>query len=343
LGVLIRMYSILKKIIFLFEPEIAHHIIFTFLKFLNFLGILKLLAPKNSSKEKIVFNLKFKNPIGVAAGLDKNAEYINILDKLGFGFIEVGTLTPRPQPGNSKPRIFRLIKDKALINRFGFNNIGIDKAIINIKKSNYDGVLGINIGKNFDTPMENAIDDYLICFRKAYAFASYITINISSPNTKNLRDLQNTHNFSNLIRQIKSEQLKMSILHSKYVPFVVKISPDCTNEELDNICEILVENKVDGVITTNTTLLREGLKSEYKNEKGGLSGEPLKTYSLNAQKKIFNNLNGKIPIIGVGGIMNAKDGLERFSNGAELIQIYTGFIYQGNRLINELLKSITQK
>jgi dihydroorotate dehydrogenase len=337
------IYRIIRKLLFFLEPELAHNLVFKSLKFFNFIGILDFFRPKYKVSNKRVFNINFKNPIGVAAGLDKNAEYINIFDKLGFGFIEVGTLTPRPQPGNRKPRIFRLINEKAIINRFGFNNVGIDQALINIKKSNYQGVLGINIGKNFDTPTQEAIQDYLICFRKAYKFASYITINISSPNTKNLRELQNRDNFVILISQIKSEQSKLTKLHSKYVPFVVKISPDCSNEEIDNICKVLLANNVDGIIATNTTISRDGLNSKFKNEEGGLSGEPLKIKSLATQKRLYTKLRNKIPIIGVGGIMNGSDAKERFDNGADLIQIYSGFIYHGNNLIHELLESTPQR
>jgi len=337
------IYRIIRKFLFILEPELAHNLVFKFLKILNFIGILDFFRPKYKVSHKKVFNITFKNPIGVAAGLDKNAEYINIFDKLGFGFIEVGTLTPRPQPGNRKPRIFRLINEKAIINRFGFNNVGIDQALINIKNSKYQGVLGINIGKNFDTPTEEAIQDYLICFRKAYKFASYITINISSPNTKNLRELQNKDNFVILISQIKSEQSKLTKLHSKYVPFVVKISPDCSNEEIDNICEVLLANNVDGVIATNTTISRDGLNSKFMNEEGGLSGAPLKNKSLGTQKRLYAKLRNKIPIIGVGGIMTAADAKEKFDHGADLIQIYSGFIYRGSTLIHELLESTSQR
>jgi dihydroorotate dehydrogenase len=337
------IYKIIRKFLFILEPELAHNLVFKFLKILNFIGILDFFRPNYREGNKKVFNTTFKNLIGVAAGLDKNAEYINIFDKLGFGFIEVGTLTPRPQPGNRKPRIFRLINEKAIINRFGFNNVGIDQALINIKKSKYQGVLGINIGKNFDTPTEEAIEDYLICFRKAYKYASYITINISSPNTKNLRELQNKDYFVVLVSQIKNEQSKLTKLHSKYVPFVVKISPDCSNEEIDNICEVLLANNVDGVIATNTTISRDGLNSKFKNEEGGLSGAPLKNKSLDTQKRLYAKLRNKITIIGVGGIMTAADAKEKFDNGADLIQIYSGFIYRGNTLIHELLKSTSQK
>ena len=337
------IYRIIRKFLFILEPELAHNLVFKFLKILNFIGILDFFRPKYKVSHKKVFNITFKNPIGVAAGLDKNAEYINIFDKLGFGFIEVGTLTPRAQPGNRRPRIFRLINEKAIINRFGFNNVGIDQALINIKKSKYQGVLGINIGKNFDTPTEEAIQDYLICFRKAYKYASYITINISSPNTKNLRELQNKDNFVVLVSQIKNEQSKLTKLHSKYVPFVVKISPDCSNEEIDNICEVLLANNVDGVIATNTTISRDGLNSKFKNEEGGLSGAPLKNKSLDTQKRLYAKLRNKIPIIGVGGIMTAADAKEKFDNGADLIQIYSGFIYHGNNLIHELLEITSQR
>jgi dihydroorotate dehydrogenase len=285
--------------------------------------------------------LKFNNPVGLAAGLDKNAEYIDCLSNLGFGFIEVGTVTPRPQPGNSKPRSFRLTKEEGLINRFGFNNDGIDKAIENIQKSKFNGILGINIGKNFDTPINKAVNDYLVCFRKSYLYASYIVLNVSSPNTKNLRKLQEGKNLEELLKEIKEEQKKLYKKYGKYVPFLLKISPDNINSQLLFICKLLIKYKIDGVIATNTTSSRtEVSKSKKRNESGGLSGLPLRSRSLKTLKFLKLNLGGKVPIIGVGGVMSGGDGKEKIDNGADLIQIYSGLIFKGHKLIHELCRAI---
>jgi dihydroorotate dehydrogenase len=337
------MYFIFRKILFLFEPELAHHLVFTILKLLNYFKLLNIYnKPKLDPKE--FFGLNFRNSIGVAAGLDKNAEYLEILDKFGFGFIEIGTVTPRPQPGNKKPRLFRLATQEALINRFGFNNIGIDKVLENINKSNYSAILGINIGKNFDTEINHAVDDYLICFRKAYKIADYISVNISSPNTKNLRDLQSEDHLNLLIKHLKAEQSKLKKLHQKYTPFLVKISPDLEPINLDVICKILIENNIDGIIATNTTIDRQDiLSSKYFQEPGGLSGKPLKNKSTLVLKYISKKLQGKVRIIGVGGISSYQDAKEKFDSGADLIQIYTGLIYKGLGLIDEIHRGIQQE
>ena len=337
------MYYFFRRILFLFDPETAHHFAFGMLKLINFIGLLNFLrTPKDDIKQ--VFGLNFKNSIGVAAGLDKNGEYIEILDKFGFGFIEIGTVTPRPQKGNSKPRLFRLVEHDALINRFGFNNEGIDRVLENVKKSNYSAILGINIGKNYDTDLNKAFDDYLICFRKAYKLADYISVNISSPNTKNLRDLQSEEYLNLLIRHLKAEQNKLKKLHQKYTPFLVKISPDLEPSNLDIICKILIENNVDGIIATNTTIDRQSiLSSKHHQEAGGLSGQPLKNKSTSVLKYISKKLQGKVKIIGVGGISSYKDAKEKFDNGADLIQIYTGLIYKGLGLIDEIHRGIQQE
>ena len=331
------MYKFIRFFLFLFNPELAHHISMKGLKFACFCGLLKNNIP---SSPTTVMGLTFPNRVGLAAGLDKNAEYIIPLSKLGFGFIEVGTVTPKSQPGNNKPRSFRLINEEGIINRFGFNNVGINQFIKNIKKAKFNGVLGINIGKNFDTPINKAVEDYLICFRKAYRYAGYIAINISSPNTKNLRNLQSNKYLEILLKALKSEQ---KILHKKFkklVPFVVKVSPDNSNKQLDSIAKLLLKYKVDGVIATNTTTDRKGItSSRYSGEEGGLSGAPLNKKSTNVIKYLNKILKGKIPIIGVGGIMTAEDGVEKIKNGASLIQIYSGLIYKGHRLVNELCKA----
>jgi dihydroorotate dehydrogenase len=337
------MYSIIRFLLFLFNPETAHHIAMKSLKLADFFGLLSLISAPVIGRPRIVFGIEFKNPVGLAAGLDKNAEYIDCLAKLGFGFIEVGTLTPRPQPGNQKPRSFRLTKELGIINRFGFNNIGIDKAILNIQHSKYKGVLGINIGMNFDTPIEDAINDYLICFKKSYDYASYIAINISSPNTQNLRRLQEEDFFEDLISRIKLEQNTLAKKYNKYVPFLVKISPDGEVNQLDNIIRLLIKYNIDGVIATNTTIARDGVpQSNFRNEAGGLSGKPLRLKALKAQQYLYKGLKGKLPIIGVGGIMEACDGEERINEGAELIQIYSGLIFKGYHLIHELCERTQQ-
>ena len=333
------MYRYIRSLLFLLNPELAHHISMKGLKLACFFGLIR---RKNiTSKPITIMGLKFPNRVGLAAGLDKNAEYITSLSKLGFGFIEVGTVTPRSQPGNSRPRSFRLIKEEGIINRFGFNNVGIDKFIENIKKANFKGVLGINIGKNFDTPIDKAVDDYLICFRKAYRYAGYIAINISSPNTKNLRHLQNDKYLEILLKALNNEQ---KILHKKFkklVPFVVKVSPDNSSKQLNSIAKLLLKYKVNGVIATNTTIDRKGiLNSKYSMEEGGLSGAPLNKKSTNVIKHLNKCLEGKIPIIGVGGIITADDGIEKIKNGASLIQIYSGLIFRGHELVNELRNAI---
>ena len=333
------MYRFIRSFLFLLNPELAHHISMKGLKLGCFFGLIRRI--NITSKPIMIMGLKFPNRVGLAAGLDKNAEYITPLSKLGFGFIEVGTVTPRSQPGNSKPRSFRLIKDEGIINRFGFNNVGIDQFIKNIKKAKFNGILGINIGKNFDTPIDRAVEDYLICFRKAYPYAGYIAINISSPNTKNLRHLQSDKYLETLLKVLKNEQ---KILHKKFkklVPFVVKVSPDNSSNQLDSIAKLLLKYKVDGVIATNTTIDRKGLSnSKYSSEEGGLSGAPLNKKSTNVIKHLNKCLNGKIPIIGVGGIITVDDGMEKIKNGASLIQIYTGLIFKGHGLVNELRKAI---
>jgi dihydroorotate dehydrogenase len=335
------MYNIVRFFLFLFDPEIAHHLAMKSLKLANFLGILGLFRKNIHCKPRVIFGVKFHNPIGLAAGLDKNAEYIDCLSKLGFGFIEVGTVTPRPQPGNPKPRSFRLTQEKGIINRFGFNNDGIDKVIENIKKTGFKGILGINIGKNFDTPIDKAVNDYLLCFQKSYLFASYIVLNVSSPNTKNLRKLQSGDNLEGLLKSIKGEQTKLFKKHGKYVPFLLKISPDNSQPQLKIISNLLIKYKIDGVIATNTTLSRSSVvKSSVRNESGGLSGLPLKLSSLKTLKILKKMLNGKIPIIGVGGVMSAEDGKEKIDNGADLIQIYSGLIFKGHKLIHELCRAI---
>ena len=332
------MYSLLKKIFFRLDPEVSHHAALHLIKYANLTGIPGLLYRAADNPQNLM-GLSFKNSVGLAAGLDKNGEYIDALASLGFGFIEIGTVTPKPQPGNPKPRLFRLIKEEAIINRMGFNSLGIDYVLHQLQKTKYRGILGINIGKNKDTPQENALDDYLTGFRAFWKYASYIVINISSPNTPGLRDLQQEDLLSNLLRPLKQEQLNIFMTHQKYVPLLVKISPDLSQPELQSIATVLLKEKMDGVIATNTSLDREGIEnSPYINEAGGLSGRPLLARNTKVIAELHSLLQDKIPIIAAGGIMDEASAKEKFAAGAKLIQIYTGFIFAGSGIVKRLAK-----
>ncbi|MFY8328831.1 quinone-dependent dihydroorotate dehydrogenase [Pseudoalteromonas sp. ZZD1] len=285
--------------------------------------------------------LTFKNPVGLAAGLDKNAECIDAFAQMGFGFIEVGTVTPRPQAGNDKPRIFRLPESNAIINRMGFNNKGVDNLVNNVKAAKYDGILGINIGKNKNTPNEQGKDDYIHCMRKVFEHASYITVNISSPNTPGLRDLQYGEALDDLLQSLKNEQLDLISKHNKQVPMLVKIAPDLDEVQIGQVSESLINNKIDGVIATNTTLERTAVQGQqYANEAGGLSGQPVRERSTHVVKELKRLTQGKLPIIGVGGIDDAASAKEKFSSGADLVQVYTGFIYKGPQLVKTILSGL---
>ena len=335
------MYSLIRKALFSLDAEVAHDLTIKSLKNLG-AGPLKLFFPnKPADKPVDVMGIHFPNPVGLAAGLDKNGECINAFGALGFGFVEIGTITPRPQPGNDKPRIFRLPAANAVINRMGFNNKGVDYLVQQVRKANFKGVLGINIGKNKDTPEENAKDDYLHCMRKVYNFASYITINISSPNTPGLRSLQYGEALNELLSALKTEQKSLAEQYDKYVPLAVKIAPDLTQEEIQGIAQCLLDNNIDGVIATNTTLARDKVEHlEFGNEQGGLSGAPVTEQSTKVIGLLSQALDKKIPIIGVGGIMSAQDAQEKLDAGASLVQIYTGFIYQGPELVNDIVDSL---
>ena len=308
------------------------------------LGFLPLLRGKPASARPVeIMGIEFPSPVGLAAGLDKNADHIDALAALGFGFIEVGTLTPRPQPGNPKPRLFRLQSERAIINRMGFNNKGIDHALEQIKRSRFKGVLGINIGKNFDTPVENAADDYLIGMRKSYVAATYIVVNLSSPNTPGLRSLQFGDELNKLLKLLKAEQASLNAEHGKHVPLVVKIAPDLSDDEIGLIASALLENEIEGVIATNTTLDRSLVQgSRLKDEAGGLSGAPLTEKSNHVIRVLSQALQGKIPIIGVGGILSGEDAKAKIAAGASLVQVYSGFIYRGPELIAESVRAIEE-
>ncbi|MCG7496316.1 quinone-dependent dihydroorotate dehydrogenase [Vibrio sp. Of7-15] len=288
-----------------------------------------------------VMGLKFKNPVGLAAGLDKNGECIDAFGAMGFGFVEVGTVTPRPQPGNDKPRLFRLVEAEGIINRMGFNNLGVDNLVENVKKAKFDGIIGINIGKNKDTPIEKGSEDYLICMEKVYQYAGYIAVNISSPNTPGLRSLQYGEALDELLSDLKEKQLELSKKHNKYVPVALKIAPDLEDHELVQIAESLVRNNIDGVIATNTTLDRslvEGMK--YGDEAGGLSGRPVQSRSTEVIRRLHEELGDQLPIIGVGGIDSYVAAKEKMMAGAKLVQVYSGFIYQGPGLVRNIVKNI---
>ena len=285
--------------------------------------------------------LSFPNPVGLAAGLDKNGAVIDGMAALGFGFIEVGTITPRAQPGNPKPRMFRVNEAEGIINRFGFNNLGVDNLIQNVQAAKYHGILGINIGKNFDTPNERAVEDYLICMRKVYTHASYITVNISSPNTKNLRQLQEKDALDALLAILKAEQKVLADKHGKYVPIALKIAPDLDETQIIEIADLLKVHQFDGVIATNTTLARDmvlGLPNA--SETGGLSGAPVREKSTLVISQLSKQLAGELPIIGVGGILSGADAAEKISAGASLVQIYSGLIYRGPSLVRDICKTL---
>lgn len=352
-------YKLLRKFLFSLNPECAHTLTLNSLWLAQKMGLLHLFC-QPLVKPVEVMGLHFPNFIGLAAGLDKNGDYIDALGSLGFGFIEVGSITPRPQKGNPKPRLFRLASKNAILNRMGFNNKGVDYAVQQLKKIRYRGILGINIGKNKDTPNDRALDDYIEVFQKVGAFASYVTINISSPNTENLRDLQHEAFLQPLLRAMKKEQKNFFEHHQKYVPLVVKISPDMNESELQKMAQIFLQEKIDGVIATNTTMAtlsyprddKDPLKEvqnttngspSFRESKfevtGGLSGAPLMPLSTNIIKKLHTLLQNQIPIIGCGGIFSSKDAKEKLEAGASLLQIYTGLVYQGPGLIKEVLLS----
>lgn len=331
-------YLFVRQALFQLDAERAHHLTFQQLRRISGTPLERIIRQNLPVKPVTCMGLTFKNSLGLAAGLDKNGEYIDTLGALGFGFIEIGTVTPRPQPGNDKPRIFRLPEAEALINRMGFNNQGVDNLVENVKKAHFDGVLGINIGKNKDTPVEQGEDDYLDCMEKIYPFAGYIAINISSPNTPGLRSLQYGDALDSLLKSIKKKQRQLQEYHHKYVPIAVKIAPDLSEDELIQIADSLIRHNIDGVIATNTTLDRSLVQGmRFSEESGGLSGRPLQLKSIEIIRRLALELNGRVPIIGVGGIDSVISAREKMAAGASLVQIYSGFIYKGPTLIKEIV------
>lgn len=323
---------------FQMDPEKAHHFAINSLKVTANTPLDCFYAQKITSSPVECMGIIFPNPVGLAAGMDKDGECIDGFHAMGFGHIEVGTVTPRPQPGNDLPRLFRLKPAKGIINRMGFNNKGVDNLITNLKMAKSAALIGVNIGKNKDTPVEQGKDDYLICMEKVYEYATYIAVNISSPNTPGLRSLQYGDLLDDLLGSLKSKQKELAEKHGKYVPIALKIAPDLSDEEIQKIADSLIKNEFDGAIATNTTLSRDGVSGLINaNETGGLSGKPLNLLSTSVIKKLSICLNGQIPIIGVGGINSAADAMDKLDAGATLVQIYSGFIYQGPQLIKDIV------
>ena len=335
------LYKLLRTILFYFDAEKSHNMALKALKLLNSVGLLKLMFKSPVDAPVTVMGLEFQNKVGLAAGLDKNADYIDALANTGFGFIEVGTITPKPQPGNDKPRLFRLPESHAIINRMGFNNNGVDHLINAVKNANYKGTIGINIGKNFSTPVENAVDDYLICYEAVYNIADYVTVNISSPNTPGLRSLQHGEALRELLSSLKLKQKELHLTTQRYVPIAVKIAPDLTADEIKELAETFLSTSVDSVIATNTTFSREGVEGlKYADEQGGLSGQPVMKSSTEVVKQFCTIFEDRIPVIAVGGIMSAEDAVEKVKAGAKLVQIYSGFIYNGPDLVHQCAKAL---
>ncbi len=332
------LYSLARPLLFSLAPERAHELTLSLLKSSYKMGLMRQAV---AAKPVTCMGIEFPNPVGLAAGLDKNGAYIDALAAQGFGFIEIGTITPKPQPGNPEPRLFRLPEAKAIINRMGFNNDGVDQLIENVKAAKFKGVLGINIGKNAATPVENAVDDYLICLEKVYNYASYITVNISSPNTKNLRSLQSGEALTELLETLKKRQLELAEEYQHYVPLVLKVAPDLEQEDIQFISNQLLQFKIDGLIVTNTTLSREGVENlKHGDEAGGLSGAPVFAKSTACLAAFAKALKGQIPLIGVGGILSGEDAAAKKNAGATLVQVYSGLIYTGPRLVKDCVDAL---
>jgi dihydroorotate dehydrogenase len=338
------LYALARPILFAMDAENAHHLSLPLLQRAQALGLTRLLG-KPAALPRTVMGITFPNPVGLAAGLDKDGAYIDGLAALGFGSIEIGTVTPRAQAGNPKPRMFRLPQANAIINRMGFNNGGVDAFVNNVQASRFyqekQGVLGLNIGKNADTPIERAADDYLHCLRKVYPYASYVTVNISSPNTKNLRQLQGASELDALLAQLKNEQQLLADQHKRYVPVALKIAPDIDAEQIKTIADALLRHKIDGVIATNTTITRDAVQGlRHAEEAGGLSGVPVFELSNRVIRALKAELGNAIPIIGVGGIFSGDDAATKIAAGASLVQLYSGLIYRGPALVGECVRQL---
>lgn len=334
------LYPLIRSALFSLDPEDAHSFTLSSLDVAHVLGLLKLL-PRAQGKPVHIMGIDFPNAVGLAAGLDKDGAHIKALGNLGFGFLEIGTVTPRPQQGNPKPRLFRIPQAEAIINRMGFNNRGVDNLVRNVEMSGFKGVLGINIGKNKDTPNEHAVDDYLACLDKVYARASYVTVNISSPNTQNLRELQKDEALDALLSAIKLRQSELAQQHGKYVPIALKIAPDLDDAQVAAISALLMMHRIDAVIATNTTIARDAVANlPNAAEAGGLSGAPVRAASTRVVTSLAHHLKNEVPIIGVGGILRGDDAAEKIAAGASLVQLYSGLIYRGPELVRECVSRL---
>jgi dihydroorotate dehydrogenase len=335
------LYPLFRPLLFAADPELAHDVALGGLDAAARVGLAQLAASRLPQAPVEAMGLRFPNRVGLAAGLDKNAAHLKGLATLGFGFIEAGTVTPRAQPGNPRPRMFRVVEAQALVNRLGFNNGGVDAFVANVARSGYRGILGINIGKNFDTPNERAADDYVACLRAVHAHASYVTINVSSPNTKGLRDLQAEAALSALLARIVAERDDLAQKHGRCVPLAVKIAPDLDDAAVNAVARLLVAHRLDGVIATNTTIARDGMAGlPHADEAGGLSGAPLRERSTAVLRTLAKALDGALPVIGVGGILAAGDAQQKIDAGATLVQLYTGLIYRGPDLVAECVRAL---
>ena len=328
-------YRFLRSLLFLLPAELSHELGLKGLRLLYRLGLLRLLGSRPPAVPVQVFGMDFANPVGLAAGLDKNADYLDALGALGFGFVEVGTVTPRPQDGNPRPRLFRLARERAIINRMGFNNKGLAYMVGRLRQRQYRGIVGVNIGKNRDTPVEHAVDDYLECLRAVYPFADYVVVNLSSPNTPGLRSLQFGQQLEELLQRLKVEQGLLAEAQARRVPLLLKVAPDLTDEEIVDIARVVLATGIEGLVVSNTTVSRVGVeRALHGGETGGLSGAPLTRMSTRVLGKFDEALNGSLPLIGVGGIMNGADAAARFAAGASLVQLYSGFIFAGPSLLH---------
>lgn len=337
-------YRIMRDLMFRLDAEKAHHLGLVGLDWLEMTGMSWLMTRKMNMKPVRVMGLTFPNAVGLAAGLDKNGDHIEAMSALGFGFVEIGTVTPRPQPGNPKPRLFRIPEAQGIINRMGFNNLGVDHLIEQVQAADTKTLIGINIGKNFDTPVEKAVDDYLIGLNKVYPHADYITINISSPNTPGLRTLQFGESLDSLLSALKNAQAELAEQYEKYVPMAVKVAPDLTKDEVSQLAQAFNKHKIDAVIATNTTMDRETVAGlQNADEAGGLSGAPVFEKSTEIVRLFREALDDDLPIIAAGGIMSAQQALAKLDAGASLVQIYSGLIYQGPKLIREVIQSISKR
>jgi dihydroorotate dehydrogenase len=334
------LYPLLRPALFSLDPEDAHRLTLAGLDVAHRLGLLGLL-PRATGRPLQVMGIDFPNPVGLAAGLDKDGAHIDALGALGFGFIEIGTVTPRPQSGNPQPRLFRLPRAEAIINRMGFNNLGVDNLVKNVQARRYAGVLGINIGKNKDTPNAQAVDDYLACLDKVYPHAHYVAVNISSPNTQGLRELQKDEALDALLSALKLRQSGLAQQHGRYVPLALKIAPDLDDAQIAAIAALLMMHRIDAVIATNTTLVRDAVAGlPNADEAGGLSGAPVRAASTRVIRELARHLQGAVPIIGVGGILSGVDAREKIDAGAALVQLYTGLIYRGPGLVQECVRTL---